>query len=57
MELAKGGEFEHFYSRVMDEEVVDLLHQAIKVSFRLLAIPRKQVVDDLLETMFQLCPK
>jgi len=41
----------------MDEEVFDFLHQSVEVSFRLIANPREQVVDDLLETVFQLCPK
>ena len=39
----------------MEKEVVDFLHQSIKISVWLVAHPREHVVDRLFEAVFELC--
>jgi hypothetical protein len=39
----------------VEEEVVDLFHQSVKIAVWLVAYPREHVVDGLFEAVFELC--
>jgi hypothetical protein len=41
----------------MEIEVVDFLHQSIKIAVRLVVHPREHVVDRLFKAVFELCSK